>query len=154
MLAADLGAKLIVVSNTTPEGSAFDAYADLAVPLDLLAEWLPQVPPAAPGAVVRFFGVPMCLLGPYGMMSNDLHWDPRVTVEWQSAPGKVAFAGIYSWAPDRRRAHAPECAGCARADVCMGVYDSYLERWPTDRLRPFSMDRAAAADPDSAAHSG
>ena len=24
----------------------------------------------------------MCLLGPHRMLSNDLHWDPRVTVEW------------------------------------------------------------------------
>jgi MoaA/NifB/PqqE/SkfB family radical SAM enzyme len=136
-LADRLGAKLIVVSNTTPEGSAWDAYGRLAVPLTDLATWLPQVPDRAKNAVVRFFGVPMCLLGPHAMSSNDLHWDPRVTVEWQSAPGKVAFAGIYSWAPDRRRLHPPACDPCARKSVCMGVYDEYAARWSTDGLRPF-----------------
>lgn len=134
--ADSLGARLLVVSNTTPEGAAFDVYERLAVPLETLARVLPQVPGRVHNAVVRFFGVPMCLLGPHGAMSNDVHWDPRVTVEWQSAPGKVAFSGIYSWAPDRRRAHAPECAGCVKKNVCMGVYDTYLERWPTTALRP------------------
>lgn len=133
-----LGARLVVVSNTTPEGNAWDVYEDLAVPLETLSRVLPQVPGRARQAIVRFFGVPMCLLGEHTMLSNDLHWDPRVTVEWQSAPGKVAFAGIYSWAPDRRRQHVPACDGCARRDVCMGVYDAYAAHWPTDALRPFA----------------
>ena len=87
-------------------------------------------------AVVRFFGVPMCLLGPHRMLSNDLHWDPRVTVEWGDLPGKVAFQGFYNWTPDRKRVHAKECAGCAWNTVCMGVYDRYAEILPTDALRP------------------
>ncbi|MEC8422255.1 MAG: hypothetical protein VX000_00685, partial [Myxococcota bacterium] len=132
-----LGARLIVVSNTTPEGNAWDVYEELAVPLETLAHVLPRVPARATNAIVRFFGVPMCLLGDHSMLSNDLHWDPRVTVEWQSAPGRVAFAGIYSWSPDRRREHAPACRGCARRDVCMGVYDAYASNWSTDALRPF-----------------
>ncbi len=139
-LAERLGARLIVISNTTPEGAAFDVYEELAVPLETLARVLPAVPSKVDQAVVRFFGVPMCLLGPHRAMSNDVHWDPRVTVEWQSAPGKVAFAGIYSWAPDRRRVHVEACGGCSRRSVCMGVYDTYAERWSTQSLRPCSSD--------------
>jgi MoaA/NifB/PqqE/SkfB family radical SAM enzyme len=131
-----LGARLIVVSNTTPEGAAWDRYDALAVPLDDLARHLPGVPSRVKTAVVRFFGVPMCLLGPHWPLSNDLHWDPRVTVEWQSAPGKVAFTGIYSWAPDRRRVHPEPCAPCARKAVCMGVYDEVAKRYPLTALRP------------------
>lgn len=139
-LAARLGARLLVVSNTTPEGAAFDVYEKLAVPLETLARVLPTVPAKVGQTVVRFFGVPMCLLGPHGAMSNDVHWDPRVTVEWQSAPGKVAFAGIYSWAPDRRRVHVEACGDCSRRGVCMGVYDTYAERWSTASLRPHRSD--------------
>ena len=72
---------------------------------------------------MRFFGVPMCLLGAHWASSNDLHWDPRVTVEWQEAAGLAHFAGIYSWAPDRRRVHVDACARCTRQTVCMGVFD-------------------------------
>lgn len=131
-----MGVQLMVISNTTPEGAAFGDYERLAVPLGVLARVLPQVAERAKSATVRFFGVPMCLLGPHAALSNDLHWDPRVTVEWQSSPGAVHFAGIYSWAPDRRRQHVAACAGCARKGLCMGVYDRYAELWPTDALRP------------------
>lgn len=135
-LVSELGAKLIVVSNTTPEGHGEDRYADLAVPLEDLARVLPTIPPRAPHSVVRFFGVPMCLLGPYGAHSNDLHWDPRVTVEWQQDPGIVAFTGIYSWAPDRRRVHVDACNGCTRKRVCSGVFDKYANTYATDALKP------------------
>jgi molybdenum cofactor biosynthesis enzyme MoaA len=137
-LADALGAELIVVSNVTPEGKGLDDYRALAVPLTTLARVLPTVPARAPRAVVRFFGTPMCLLGDRSFLSNDLHWDPRVTVEWASAPGKVVFDGIYSWAPDRKRVHTKECDGCTRRDVCMGVFDRYAELFPTDALTPFA----------------
>jgi cyclic pyranopterin phosphate synthase len=137
-LADRLGARLIVVSNTTPEGAGLDAYAELAVPLGDLARVLPEVPARARSAVVRFFGVPMCLLGPHRMLSNDLHWDPRVTVEWASQPGLVVLDGIYSWAPDRKRVYVAECHGCRARDVCMGVFDRYAELWPTTDLKPTS----------------
>ena len=133
-----MGAGLIVVSNTTPEGAAWDRFAELTVPLPTLARVLPQVPARARTAVVRFFGVPMCLLGPHWAQSNDLHWDPRVTVEWQSAPGKVAFTGIYSWAPDRRRQHVEACTPCTRRSLCMGVYDAVADGHDLSALVPFS----------------
>lgn len=136
-LADSLGARLIVVSNTTPEGGGLTHYDDLAVPLERLAEVLPQVPARARSAIVRFFGVPMCVLGDRAMLSNDLHWDPRVTVEWQSRPGKVVFDGLYNWAPDRKRVHVPECAECDRKAVCMGVFDAYAQRFSTATLRPY-----------------
>ena len=140
-LADELGAKLIVISNVTPEGNGLDRYEELAVPLEKLRAVLPNVPVRAKHAIVRFFGTPMCLLGEHAMLSNDLHWDPRVTVEWQSAPGKVMFDGIYSWAPDRKRVHVAECAECVRRSVCMGVFDRYAELFSTAAL---SAERSPA----------
>lgn len=134
-LLGELGARLIVVSNLTAEGGGFDRFADLAPRLEDLARILPLLPAQAPNAVLRFFGAPMCLLGEHWTCSNDLHWDPRVTVEWQSAPGKVAFTGIYSWAPDRKRVQVAECSGCSRKGVCMGVNDLYALRNQTEALR-------------------
>lgn len=137
---ASLGAQLIVISNTTPEGDGEHRYAELAVPLSDLARVLPTVPERAGDSIVRFFGVPMCLLGSHATLSNDLHWDPRVTVEWQSDPGRVAFTGIYSWAPDRRRVHVDACSECTRSGVCSGVFDRYAQLWPTEELQPLSGD--------------
>ncbi len=134
--AASLGAKLIVVSNTTPEGAAFDSYTDLAVPLAKLREVLPLVPERAGSAVLRFFGIPMCVMGAHRMLSNDLHWDPRVTVEWGRRGDKAVFDDFYNWTPARKRVHVDECNGCGWRDVCMGVYDRYAELWSTEELRP------------------
>jgi len=128
------GVSLIVVSNTTPEGAALDAYDSLAVPLEDLARVLPTV--KASRATLRFFGVPMCLLSEdQRMLSNDLHWDPRVTVEWATEPGKVVYGGEFSWTPARKRGHVAECEGCSLSGVCMGVYTEYADRWPTEALR-------------------
>jgi len=136
-LADRLGARLIIVSNATPEGLALDDYDALAVPLEDLARVLPQAPAAAPRAILRFFGVPMCLLGEHRTLSNDLHWDPRVTVEWADRPGKVLLDDFYNWTPDRKRVHVARCAPCTHRNVCMGVFDRYAECYSTEALTPF-----------------
>lgn len=137
-LAARLGAQLIVVSNTTPEGLGSDRFDELSVPLSQMARVLPTVPERAGDAVLRFFGVPLCLLGEHWALSNDLHWDPRVTVEWEQVPGTVRFAGIYSWTPDRKREHVEACRGCARSALCMGVYDQTARDHDVSALTPFA----------------
>jgi MoaA/NifB/PqqE/SkfB family radical SAM enzyme len=137
-LADALGAQLVIVSNVTPEGLGLDDYERLAVPLAKLGEVLAKVPARAPGAVIRFFGVPMCVLGEHRYLSNDLHWDPRVTVEWASAPGKVVLDDFYNWTPDRKRVHTPACDGCTHREVCMGVFDRYAELHGDGALRPFT----------------
>ena len=43
-LVTDMGASLVVISNTTPEGHGEDRYEQLAVPLSKLAEIMPKVP--------------------------------------------------------------------------------------------------------------
>lgn len=136
--ADELGARLVVISNVTAEGAGNDNYEDIAVSLETLAEVLPTVPARAKTAVIRFFGVPMCLLGEHRMLSNDLHWDPRVTSEWASEPGKVVFHDYYNWAPNRKRVHVDACKECTLNTICMGVNDRYVELWPTDALRPES----------------
>lgn len=135
-LAASLGARLLVVSNTTPEGAAYDRYDELAVSLETLAEVLPQVPERAGDMIVRFFGVPMCLLGDHGLLSNDLHWDPRVTTEWARKPGKAVFEDFYNWRPDRKRTHVAACSDCAARTLCTGVYAEYAQRRSVEALQP------------------
>jgi len=132
--AVALGARNIVVSNLTPEGAGLDTYDALAVDLSGLREVIPAAAQAAGDATIRFFGFPMCLLGDSWASSNDLHWDPRVTVEWASEPGKVTLAEFYNWAPDRKRVHVEACSPCVRRDVCTGVFDRYAATRPTDAL--------------------
>lgn len=145
-----LGARLIVVSNTTPEGGGSDHFAALGLPLSVIAEVMPTLPARAPNAVLRFFGMPMCLLGEHDALSNDLHWDPRVTVEWVKRPGKVVFDGLYNWVPDRRRTRVEPCRGCARNRVCMGIYDRYAALYDTSELRPYDTSELRPVAPAGA----
>lgn len=137
-LADRLGARLIIVSNTTPEGGGRDAYRSLAVPLDTLARILPVAAARAEHAVVRFFAVPMCVLGGAWTLSNDLHWDPRVTVEWTDQPGKVVFDGLYNWDPSRKRIQVDKCVPCERSGVCFGVFEDYVAEWGDGELTPIA----------------
>ncbi len=135
-LARTSGASLQILSNLTPEGAGEVRYDALAVPLSRLGEQVPRLVEAAGAMVLRFFGVPMCILGPYAMFSNDLHWNPRVTVEWAALPGKVSFEGVYSWTPARRREQAAPCAACKWRGVCAGVFSTYLSRFGANELQP------------------
>lgn len=135
-LARDLGAELIIVSNLTPEGAGEDRYDTLAADLSALAAILPSIPAKAEPAAVRFFGVPMCVLGSAALHSNDLHWDPRVTVEWTYHQGWVELSPIYSWSPDRRRVHVPACESCRHRPHCAGVFDTYAASRDLGALRP------------------
>lgn len=135
-LAASRGAELIIVSNVTPEGGAIDAYDELALPLQRLAEVLPAAATRAGGATLRYFGVPMCLLGDQALLSNDLHWDPRVTVEWVRLAGSVAYTAQYNWTPDRLREQLPACEGCAAQKLCAGIYAEAGRRLDLDAIRP------------------
>jgi pyruvate-formate lyase-activating enzyme len=139
-LADSLGAKLIVVSNTTPEGGGHDNFRELGLPLAKLGAVMPTIPGRAKTAILRFFGMPMCLLGEHATLSNDLHWDPRVTVEWGRKPGKVVFEGFYNWAPDRKRVRVEACRSCTRNRVCMGVYDHYADLYDTSELKPYTTE--------------
>ncbi len=136
-LARRLGVQLLVVSNTTPEGAASDRYEELAVPLDVLRDAVSGLGDDAGEMTLRFFGMPMCILGDLAARSNDVHWDPRVTVEWMRSEQGVVYGEAYSWTPNRRRCHTPICAQCTRSALCQGVYDRFAELFDTSLLQPF-----------------
>lgn len=132
----DLGASLQVISNLTPEGAGEDAFDQLHVRLSDIRALAPQLVAAAGPMILRFFGVPMCVLGDQRLFSNDLHWNPRVTVEWTPAPGKVILDGLYAWSPERRRRLAAVCGGCSYNSLCFGVFDRYLTQHGDTELVP------------------
>ncbi|MBW2262671.1 MAG: radical SAM protein [Deltaproteobacteria bacterium] len=125
-----LGVPTLIISNVAPEGRALDRYERLAVPL---GRWRTMAPSLARragelGVQVRFFGLPLCVLGDARMKSNDLHWDPRVTVERARGPrGSVRLATIAALKPRRGRRYSRRCRGCLMRDVCGGVFSEYLE---------------------------
>ncbi len=138
-LASGLGASLLVVSNAAPEGKALDAYGDLAVPLEAWPGMAAGIARAADagGMVVRFFGLPMCVLGEARMKSNDLYWDPRVTVERGcGARGSVRLQTVIARRPRRGRRQTARCRGCVMREVCGGVFSEALDRFGDEAIHP------------------
>ncbi|MFI5348095.1 MAG: radical SAM protein [Elusimicrobiota bacterium] len=118
-----------LVSNVAPEGRAARAYARLAVPLTAWRERVPRLAALfeGTGVALRFFGLPLCVLGGRWRLSNDAHFSPRVRIERRSiggAPGLTAIPGLDA-SHLRRRAAA--CARCAARSACPGVFGRYLD---------------------------
>ena len=138
-LCARLAIPSILLSSVAPEGRALDRYADLAVPL---SEWRARSGSLAQQARahrlrLRFFGLPLCALGPARMKSNDLHYDPRVTVERARGPhGSVRMSHVATRQPRRGRRYTPRCRGCAYRALCGGVFWAYVDLFGDAELEP------------------
>jgi MoaA/NifB/PqqE/SkfB family radical SAM enzyme len=116
--------KQFLVSCPAPEGRAYAGYASLAPDLDEFAALVPRLAEAAVrrGKLLRFFGVPVCALGEYADLSNDLHWSPRLTVERGRSGGRDVLRETLSLAPVRRRRYGRACAACLFAGLCGGLF--------------------------------
>ena len=133
--AAKGGVEGILISNLAPEGTGLDQYTDLSVRLD---QW-PAIATAAKkavagtSAVLRFFGVPVCALGSARTMSNDLYFDPRLTVERIRIPGRgPGIVAVRSFNPHRERSYTQACEDCGYRRMCGGVFSQYLQSFPED----------------------
>lgn len=138
-LCSSLGVSQVLLSSAAPEGRGLDRYAELAVPLswwkhsadDLAATALAQ------GLSIRFFGLPLCALAGARMKSNDLYFDPRVTVERaRGARGLVRLSSVATKKPIRGRSKTRRCRDCAMRQLCGGVFRRYLELFGDGELEP------------------
>jgi len=128
-LVAQWGVGRWLVSNVAPEGRAERDYEALVVPLGGWRERAPALAARAgeAGISIRFFGLPLCVLGDARMKSNDLHYDARVTVERsRGAHGSVRMGHVATTHPRRGRRQPPACRGCRYRSVCGGVFEAYL----------------------------
>lgn len=128
----------VLFSNIAPEGMGLRRFKELSVQL---AEWREKVPELAViaeryGVQIRFFGLPLCALGEYEFLSNDLFWDARVTTERDERLGKVTLVDVVEDVPNRNRMKADACDACNRARICFGVFDEYVKNFGAGELKP------------------
>lgn len=118
----------VLVSNIAPEGSAFDVYKDLAVPYTEFRDKVPLWIQLAneKNIIIRFFGLPLCVLGESSIYANDLNWDERVTFEL-GKDGEAISLKEKETRLDRNREKIVECKGCTYFKLCGGIFSRYLE---------------------------
>lgn len=136
---AKRGFSQVLFSNLAPEGMGLRRFRELSV---RLAEWREKVPELAAiaeryGVKIRFFGLPLCALGEYEFLSNDLFWDARVTTERDERSGKITLVDVAGDVPDRNRTKTDACDACNRARICFGVFDEYVKNFGAGELKPF-----------------
>ena len=138
-LCARLGARQVLVSNPSPEGRALEHYEAIAVRLEDWRGALDEIVAAGDShdVTLRFFGLPLCILGPWKHKSNDLFFDPRVTVERaRRAGGRTGMSTIVTRRPRRGRRYVGACGRCAYKDLCGGVFTHYAGLFGDTEIEP------------------
>lgn len=125
-------------SNLAPEGGGLQHYNDLAVQLGSFRDKVPSLVKIADeaGLVIRFFGVPACVLGSQACRSNDFNWDPRLNIE-QMKGKKVELTEEKCGSPTRGRIKTDKCRSCFYNGICGGVFRKYHEKFGDGEIEPF-----------------
>jgi MoaA/NifB/PqqE/SkfB family radical SAM enzyme len=136
---ADEGCVQVLISNVAPEGAAEANYAKLAPRINKWKRIVPKISALAEkhGMIIHFFGLPLCAVHNFSL-SNDISWDPRVTIERIKRGGKINGIITKSAAPDRKRIKPPVCRTCALARHCFGIFRQYYALHGDGELEPFS----------------
>jgi MoaA/NifB/PqqE/SkfB family radical SAM enzyme len=130
----------ILLSNIAPDGRALKGYLDQAIRLGELGKIASKLSGIAKknDKVLRYFGMPLCVLGDAWEDSNDLHWNPRTNVERAFIDGKAGLEDTWNYTPERMRYYPPKCDGCAwkSREKCVGVFQTYFDNFGDEELTP------------------
>lgn len=131
-----------LISNVTPHGGGGARYGELAVPHQEIIEHLPALDAVAKksGITLRFYGIPVCLLGAYWRYSNDLFYAPRTTIaRARLENGAVGWHFEDSPLPYREKFYPEVCGSCVlKGYRCGGIYWDYTQLFGEEELKPFT----------------
>lgn len=132
--------KQVLFSNVAPEGDGLNNFTDLEV---RMSDWrrkagkLKKISGTA-DVPIRFFGLPICALGDAKLLSNDMYWDGRATVErGVSEKNDVMLSEIKDLHPIRNRVKTDTCKKCIYDNLCYGVFAEYVKNFGSKELKPF-----------------
>lgn len=130
----------VLLSNIAPDGSALANYRKQSIRIKQLGDRAPELSRIAKdrGVVLRFFGMPLCVLGSAWENSNDLHWNPRTNVERAFVDGKTGLEDTWNYTPERMRHYTEKCGTCdwKGGDKCVGVFKTYYDHFGDEELTP------------------
>jgi MoaA/NifB/PqqE/SkfB family radical SAM enzyme len=138
-LCAGLGVRQMLLSNPSPEGRAGDRYREIVLPFHRWKKIAAEAARTADelGVTVRFFGLPACVLGGARTRSNDLFFDPRITVERaRLGGGRVGLSTIITRYPRRGRRKVRACGGCTYNDLCGGIFRNHVKIYKDQDIEP------------------
>lgn len=130
--------KQILISNLAPEGRGLKNYDKLAVRLRDFKKKIPVLVKIAnkEKMIIRFFGLPACILGDLACYSNDFCWDKRLNIE-QDKNKKLYLKEEQCLSPARNRVKTVKCQNCLYNEICGGVFEEYFRKFGDGELEPF-----------------
>ncbi|MBN1899549.1 MAG: radical SAM protein [Spirochaetes bacterium] len=129
--------KQVLLSNLAPEGRGLKNYRRILVRLKEIEKMVPGLVKLADdlGLVLRFFGLPACILGEYAEHSNDFFWDPRLNIELVREREKIFPKQEKGWLPIRSRIKTPTCRRCSYRNICGGIFQEYNRIFKDSELK-------------------
>ena len=133
--------KNYIVSNIAPEG---DGLRNFSLIVTRLHKFKKQIKVLAGLArkhslTLRFFGIPLCILGKDLIYSNDLFWDQRATIEKDLINGEVVLNEVRDYLPQRNRVKTVKCKACIFDSLCGGVFNSYISQFQGNELTSITL---------------
>jgi len=131
------GIKQLLFSNIAPEARGLKNYKKLAVRLTELKKIIPILVKTSQAhqSVIRFFGIPACVLGEFACYSNDFYWDQRLTIELDF--NKKAYLNEAKCLfPSRKRVKISKCRSCFYRKICGGIFQEYLINYGDKEIEP------------------
>jgi len=128
--------KQILISNIAPEGSGLKNFRNLTVPLSEIKKKVPFFVETArkKSLKIRFFGLPLCILGGYEIYSNDIYWSSRLTLEKWKKGDKTILKETLSDSPSRNRMYVSKCKDCIKKGLCGGIFKEYIKEFGDEEI--------------------
>ena len=129
--------KQSLFSNLAPEGRGLANYKKLAARLSDIKKKVPGLVNLANNdkIILRFFGLPACVLGDYATHSNDFFWDARLNIEQAGDDKRFFIKQEKAYFPSRGRIKTQKCRACFYKNICGGVFRAYYNIFQDQELQ-------------------
>ena len=131
--------KHILFSNVNLPPDGVETLKHLVVPLPEIRKILPVVHNEVvvkKGLILRYYGLPFCILGDYQAQSADLFFDPKKVIERSLEDNGMTDKERDVRKPTMAKIQGEKCRECIYHEVCGGYFRSYHAIYKDSHIKP------------------
>jgi MoaA/NifB/PqqE/SkfB family radical SAM enzyme len=129
----------ILFSNVNIPPDKVELLRHLVPTLPQVQDILPTIATrvtARKGRILRFYGIPLCIMGEYKAHSSDLSFEPKTVIEQYMKNGRMHRKESPAPRPNKAKRKTAKCLGCFYENLCGGVFNSYFTLFGDAHLQP------------------